>query len=321
MPTSGEESNPNVPSKPIKCSAVSTMERSMPDHDYSAQVNELKQLMLEDIDANPKRYSEKDIKSIHDDPWFCARYLLRVKLDVKAAYQMMRKALEFRNSPIVSVFQFPEEFYKIGALFTYEPDRKGNIPVYMRIKVYQKIPIVQRFLKAFLFNVIEESDKRAHGKGIVLVFDLQGAGISNVDMDLLFFVITTLVNYFPKGLSYMLVHQLPWIMRSFWTIARQWLSEDHKDLVKFSDQQTIYEYFDKENLPDFMGGSCERDYRQIANNCISLKEAAERWDLDEQELYKIRKRFANDLPKTCSNENLSADISHQTTTTEGARGG
>lgn len=285
---------------PIKCSAVSTMERSMPDFDYSHLVKELRELIVADIEANPDKFSPEDAKKAYHDDWFIARYLLRMKLDVKSSHQMLKKALEFRNSPTISIKEFPSEFYEIGAIFEYEPDRKGNIPVFMRIRTYQRIPIVQRFLKAFLFQVIEEADKRAGGKGIVLVFDLQGAGVNNVDMDLLFFVITTLVNYFPKGLSYMLIHELPWVLRSFWYIAKQWLSDDHKDLIKFSDSRTIYEYFKKENLPDFIGGTCSRSYRAVPKNTITIPQAAKRWNLNEDELYRIRKKFADFLPSNQS---------------------
>lgn len=285
-----------VDKNPTKCSAVSTMERSIPDFDYSHLTGELRRLVIEDIQADPDRFNKEDVNKVYNDEWFIARYLLRVKLDVKSAHAMLIKALEFRNSPTISITEFPHEFYKIGAIFVYEPDRKGNIPVWMRIRVNQKIPLVQRFLKSFLFRIVEEADKKAEGKGIVLVFDLQGASINNVDMEMLFFVITTLVNYFPKGLSYMLVHELPWFLRSFWLIAKQWLSEDHKDLVKFSDSQTIYEYFSDENLPDFIGGTCKRDYRAVPSNSISIAQAAKRWDLNEDELYRIKKKFAEHLP-------------------------
>lgn len=251
---------------------------------------------MEDINKEPEKFNEQDIYKIKNDDWFVARYLLRMKLDVESSHQMLVKALEFRNSPVISITEFPQEFYKIGAVFEYEPDRKGNIPVWMRIRVNQKIPLVQKFLKAFLFQIIEKADQRAEGKGIVLVFDLQGVGINNVDMDMLFFIITTLVNYFPKGLSYMLVHEFPWFLRSFWHVAKQWLSEDHKDLVKFSDSHTIYEYFEENNLPDFVGGTCKVDYRALPDNCITIGQAAKRWDLSEQELYSIKKKFANFLP-------------------------
>lgn len=281
---------------PIKCSAVSTMDRSMPDFDYSHLTKELRELILADIKEDSARFSQEDIQRAYNDDWFIARYLLRNKLDIKSSHQMLRKAMEFRNSPLISIKEFPEEFYKIGALFLYEPDRKGNIPVYMRIRMNQKIPLVAQFLKSFLFRIIEEADQIAGGKGIVLLFDLQGAGINNVDMDLLFFVITTLVNYFPKGLSYMLVHELPWVLRSFWHIAKQWLPDDHKELVKFSDSQTIYEYFTEENLPDFIGGTCKRDYRAIPSNSITISQVAKRWNLNEDELYRIKKKFAAFLP-------------------------
>lgn len=285
-----------IDKNPEKCSAVSTMERCMPDFDYTDLTKELRQLIIADIKADPSLYNKEDIQKVYNDEWFVARYLLRMKMDVKQAHSMLRRALEFRNSPIVSVTEFPEEFYKVGAVFAYEPDRKGNIPVWMRIRVNQKIPLVQRFTKSFLFRIIEEADKLAQGKGIVLCFDLQGAGINNIDMDLLFFVITTLVNFFPKGLSYMLVHELPWYLRSFWHMARTWLSEDHKDLVKFSDSRTIYEYFEEQNLPDFMGGSCKRNYRQIPESCITLSQAAKQWNLNEEEVYRIRKKFAQHFP-------------------------
>ena len=281
---------------PEKCSAVSTMERSMPDFDYSHLTRELRQLIIEEIKLNPDRFSKEDIQKVHDDDWFVARYLLRVKMDVKSAHSMMVKALEFRNSPIISIVEFPEEFYKIGAIFTYAPDRKGNIPVWLRVRVNQKIPLVQRFTRSFLFRIIEEADRLAKGKGIVLCFDLQGAGLSNVDMDMLFFIVTTLVNYFPKGLSYMLVHELPWFLRSIWTMARQWLSEDHKDLVKFSDSHTIYEYFKVENLPDFMEGTCKQDYRAVPATSTTLSQAAKKWNLDESEVFKIKKKFADFPP-------------------------
>lgn len=272
------------------------MERSMPEFDYSHLIRELRSLILADIKETPDKFSKEDVQKVYHDDWFIARYLLRMKLDIKSSHSMLKKAMEFRNSPTISFTEFPTEFYKIGAIFDYEPDRKGNIPVFMRIRVYQKIPIVQQYLKAFLFQVIETADKKAEGKGICLVFDLQGAGIGNVDMDLLFFVITTLVNYFPKGLSYMLVHELPWILRSCWLIAKQWLSEDHKDLVKFSDSRSIYEYFNEDNLPDFIGGKCKRDYRAVPDNSMTISQAAKSWDLNEDELYRIRKKFADFLP-------------------------
>lgn len=128
------------------------------------------------------------------------------------------------------------------------------------------------------------------------MLDCTGAGLVNADMDILFLLISTLLNYFPKGLSYILVHNLPWILKPFWHIAKAWIPEEHRELVKFSDARTIYEYVERENLPDFMGGTCKRDYRQPPDNCTTLEEAAKLWGIDRSVVKRVLLKFTQYLP-------------------------
>ena len=81
-----------------------------------------------------------------------------------------------------------------------------------------------------------------------MVFDCSGGGLANADMVTLLFLVSSLKNYFPKGLSYLLVHELPWILKPFWHIAKAWISEEHRQLIKFSDSRTIYEYVERKIL-------------------------------------------------------------------------
>lgn len=134
-------------------------------------------------------------------------------------------------------------------------------------------------------------------KGIVIVIDCSGAGLANADMELLWYLITTIRNYFPKGLSYFLVHELPWILRPFWPIARAWVPEEHAQLVKFSTSQTIFEYVDRENLPDYMGGTCKLDYRKAPENCSTLEEAAKLWGIEDNLVRKILAKYQEFLPE------------------------
>lgn len=129
-----------------------------------------------------------------------------------------------------------------------------------------------------------------------IVFDCTGGGLVNADMDMLMFIFTTLNNYFPKGLSYLLVHELPWILKPFWHIAKAWIPEDKRELIKFSDSRTIFEYVDRENLPDFMGGTCERDYRAAPENCTTLEQAVKLWGIEKSVAKKTLLKFAQFLP-------------------------
>lgn len=139
------------------------------------------------------------------------------------------------------------------------------------------------------------------------MFDCSGGGLANADMDLLRFLVSSLINYFPKGLSYILVHELPWILKPFWHIAKAWIAEEHRQLIKFSDSRTVYEYVDRENLPDFMGGTCKRDYRAVPENCITLAQAAKLWGIEQDVVKRILLKFAEHLPLEDLDEQLSGE--------------
>lgn len=154
--------------EPIKCSAIHSLERDMPDFDYSNLVDELRYKILKDNEENPGWYSQLDIQKCRNDQWFLQRFLLRQKLDVEAAFNMMRKALRFRNESLthsIKRHDFPVEFYQTAGLFPYEEDRKGNKMLYIRVKVHRKIHEINSVLQAFLYHNINYCDELAKGRG------------------------------------------------------------------------------------------------------------------------------------------------------------
>lgn len=152
----------------VKCSAVHTLERDMPDFDYSHLVQELKTLMLKDIEANPGIYSQEDIDKCRHDEWHIARFLLRNKLQVPDALDMMRKAMRFNHESLANQLRpedFPAEFYQLGGIFGYEPDRKGNKMLYLRVALHKKTPEINLIVQAFIYHNIKRLDEEANGKG------------------------------------------------------------------------------------------------------------------------------------------------------------
>lgn len=152
----------------IKCSAVHTLERDMPDYDYSHLITELRHRILNECQQNEGMYSHADIEKCKRDDWFLSRFLLRQKMDVEAALVMLKKAMRFNNEALTNSVRredFPAEFYKLGGLFIYEPDRKGNKMLYLRVRLHRKVPEIQSVLHAFLYQHIRDCDQAADGKG------------------------------------------------------------------------------------------------------------------------------------------------------------
>lgn len=151
-----------------ECWAVHTLERDMPDFDYSHLVRELKERILKEHTQNPGLFAHEDIAKCCADDWQVARYLLRQKLDLDNAFDMMRRSLRFRNESLGSFIKstdFPAEFYMVGGTFGYEPDRKGNRMLYIRVKIHRKIPEITGIIQGFLLHHLSALDDEVAGRG------------------------------------------------------------------------------------------------------------------------------------------------------------
>lgn len=110
-------------------------------------------------------------------------------------------------------------------------------------------------------------------------------------------MIATLKEYFPKGLSYFLVHELPWILKPIWALAKTFIPDEYKQLIKFSNASNITKFIRRENLPDFMGGTCKRAYNIPPDGCAPVEQAAKLWGIDKELVRKVVGKFAEYLPE------------------------
>lgn len=255
---------------------------------------EVRKRFIEYAERNPDKVNERDKIKLATDDWYLKRYLLARNRKVKDTLDMLRKTMEWRNEFGIHISEdamFPLEFYKIGALFPYENDKKGNLVLYLRIKYHRKIVEMVEVEKHFLVHTFEKIDRITDGQGLVILFDCQGAGYANCDVDFLQFLISCATEHAPVGLQYIIVYRLPWVMNAFWSLARKLLPAYLANRVRFCDENTITEYIDPANLPDFMGGSCQRNYRWIPPGCPSVFKLANAHGITDAEIAKILPQF------------------------------
>jgi len=296
-------SSPPVTSSDVSASvSTSSSHESVDLCDPSLQeeIAEVRKLFLEDRELNPDLYDEYDVNKIQTSDWYVARFLLRRHRDVPAAATMMRDCMRWRGEMGMAAMRdtdFPREFFQIGGIFSYETDHWGNRVIFLRIHMHRKISELQDAIKKFVIHTMNRVDVEVDGRGMAIVFDLSGAGIQNADMDFLWFLISTLRNYYPEGLAYVLVYELPWLLKSCWTMAKAWIPEDDRKLIKFASKKDVTSYIPRHNLPDYMGGTCERDYRAVPDGCQTAEEAAERYGFRTKDLKRLRDMFAEHLKK------------------------
>ena len=150
---------------------------------------------------------------------------------------------------------------------------------------------MERKIKQFIMYNFNKVDRAMNGKNVAVVFDCKGAGISNLDMDILWFMVDSLIKYYPCGMNYVLVYELPWILASTWTIVKGWLPPEQRDKIKFASKDQIYDYVDQDNLPYYLGGGCKTNYRMVPKDCLTAEEILSKDGFSEKDMQRIIKVF------------------------------
>lgn len=201
----------------------------------------------------------------------------------------------------VVIFRFNNEcnlnwhFFKFNSSF--------HFYFYPHLKVYKRLDVLDMPIKQFLVYNLDKMDSEARKeRGWGVIFDTRGAGLAQVDFDMLIFLFRTVKQYYPWGLKYVAVYELPWILQGGWKIAQQLLPEDATKLIRFYNKKTITQIVDAESLPDFMGGSCKVDYKAVPDGCKSAIEiGAKEFGFTPDEVKSIMKHFEKYLHESLKN--------------------
>lgn len=257
-------------------------------------IDETRRLLQERYAKNPDSFYDHDYKRMLSDDWTVSRFLLRRRLDPKRTAKLMEECGRFRKQYKMSEMklnEFPIEFHKAGGLFKYATDRVGNVTLYMRVKMYRRVPEISDVFKAFILCVLEECDLANGGRGTAVIFDLSGCGLQNVDLSFLSWLLSSFRNYCPKGVSYILVYNLPWILNATCKLAMTWMSASNRRALRFVYGDEIENFIARENLPDYLGGGCELDYKTVPEGSKPALEVCDQLDISREQALKIRELF------------------------------
>lgn len=259
-----------------------------------ALIEETRRLLKKKYLKRPESFQRDDYERMLKDDWTVSRFLLRCRLQPKRAARLMEECGKFRNEYRMGVSKlsdFPIEFHRAGGLFSYAPDRVGNQTLYMRVKMHRRVPELNQIMREFILCCLENCDRANNGRGTAVIFDLTGCGLQNVDPGFLFWLVYSFRNYCPKGLSYIIIYNLPWILNATAKLALSWLSSTNKRRLRFVSGDGIQDFIAPENLPDYMGGTCKINYKQVPEGSRLAEETAEAYKLTREQSRKIREVY------------------------------
>ncbi|XP_053204660.1 motile sperm domain-containing protein 2-like [Panonychus citri] len=251
----------------------------MPERDYIwplESIDNVRQMVLDYYETDDKdSYDSTDLTELMVDNWWIKRFLIHKGGDEVEAFNMIINCLKWRKKIEIRSIKdnhFPEEIYRIGALFSYGRDQNGFPTVYIRLKMVKRLKEVSDLVKLFITYNFYKVDVESHGQGWGLIIDFNGAGLQNTDLDLARMVILGLKAYFPSSLEYVLCVDFPWILRAFWRVIKSWIPADRKFMLSFTSRNQLTSFIDQDYLPQFLGGNCKRPTNEAPFGCPKFVE-------------------------------------------------
>lgn len=98
---------------------------------------------------------------------------------------------------------------------------------------------------------------------VVLLFDLTGFGLRNMDWNCILFIVKCLEAYYPESLGTLYIHNAPWIFTGIWKLLGPMLDPVVRSKVKFTKKPEDLDIVPKERLLSNMGGDNTAEFEFV----------------------------------------------------------
>lgn len=252
-------------------------------------VDQLRQLFKQKMEQNaakipPGGFHERDLNKIMANDVWLAKFLENNDLDMKKSLEQLWDTCVWRKTAKTNEIcedNIRLDYVQDGIMFARGKDLDGKTVFIYRSRLYTRGSRDLDEMKRMFLYWLERCIREANDDYITFMFELTDAGLSNVDMDLTKYIITTLKNYYPYSLNYILVYDLPWILNATFQIIKRLLPAKAVDRLKNINNKTIREYIDDDNMLVPWGGKDDYEFQFIPeqrqpepmllnnNNCVN----------------------------------------------------
>ena len=160
-----------------------------------------------------------------------------------------------------------------------------------RVKINKKIEEWRDNVKKYIIYLFERVDREQDENKLTLLFDCTDGGLSNVDTDLLLFLISLIRNYYPMILNAVLVYELPWILDFVLKLVNSWLPQDQRGLIDPITKKELNDNIASDQLPDFLGGTCDLPYKIVPKDAPSAHHLAQQLSISKSAADKLTKHL------------------------------
>ena len=234
------------------------------------QVEKIRKGLQDHISENGKDvFEEVDVNRVMTEDFYVHRWFMHMhdaKGDqLEASIKTMISALKWRKVEKIreiTADKLNPMLKQKGSLYMKNKDKDGCPLLVFAMAKHVKGECPEEMKKQFLYY-LERIDRETNGGKFSLVYECVGCGITNMDMDLIQFMIKCLEDYFPNNLNYILVIDMSWLLTAAWKIIKGWLPPAGVKMIKFLTKSNLAEYIPEEQQLSVWGGKNDWKYEFV----------------------------------------------------------
>lgn len=225
------------------------------------QINNLRDLFTQKLgkEGAPCEggFHPDDVERIKSDRWL-QLFLEQTDLDMNQAISMLWETCTWRKTygtNEITENTLQSECLHSGIIFPRNKDLNGKNILIFKAKLHTKGTRDLSDIIKVLVYWIERLNRQTNYDQITLFFDMQSAGMSNMDMDLIKRMVDTFKLYYPNSLNYIMIFEMPWILNAAFKIIKGLLPPKAVARMKFVNSKSMKEFISEDNMLKAWGGT------------------------------------------------------------------
>jgi len=259
----------------------------------SFTIDDIRIEVLSRIQVSPEIFDSCDVAKLQVSEQIVRKFydpkLLNNDSNFEHVINCVLNFLLWRSSEAINDItsdDFPSIFYSstLVGLGRETSDSYSSPVGFVRGNIYRRFPELTASFGHFLVFLLEQLERLAESGQAGLVIDLRSASLSSVDISLCATIIPTVINFYPNLFKYVLIVDMPFLLRATASLALRTMPAEYRRLIRFIDRKQLYSRFSLDQLPTYLGGRVNRlDLSQLEpRDTISLKRFADKHAISQQ---------------------------------------
>ncbi|CAH1155749.1 unnamed protein product [Phaedon cochleariae] len=224
----------------------------------NSQIQDLRNAFLNDLASKGNNgVHPNDLERVKTSDDWLQRFLLHNDGDQTLALKMLWTSVTWRlenNVNELSESKCKMELLCSGAFYPFGADIDGCVLLVFKCKKHVKGAVEMAEIKKCILYWFERIERLVKGNQITIFFDMEGCGLSNMDLELIKYLINLFKEYYPYFLNYILIFEMPWILNAAFKIVKSMLPEKAVEKIKFISKKDIKTYVGSEHILTCWGG-------------------------------------------------------------------